>query len=164
MSEVLDVVEELIDEERRGRKEESWERNARLLNASEYRANGFPVLRSQQRRGQRTGQSAVLAYGITPRWLGHASEAASRPKKFSADVDKLLQITIPSAINKGKRVPPALFQPFIHHNFCITRPPPNNTFDNQLSPLPTHQPIPKSIKMTGGKSGGKASGSKNAQS
>jgi hypothetical protein len=81
LSEVLDVVEELIDEERRGRKEESWERNARLLNASEYRANGFPVFRSQQRSGQRTDQSAVLAYGITPRWLGRASEAASRPKE-----------------------------------------------------------------------------------
>lgn len=65
MSEVLNVVEELIDEGRRGRKEESWERNARLLNASEYRANGFPVLRSQQRGGQPGSQSVVFAYTIT---------------------------------------------------------------------------------------------------
>lgn len=55
------MVERLIDEERRGRKEESWERNARLLNASEYRAKGFTELRSQQRVEQGVGQSLLFA-------------------------------------------------------------------------------------------------------
>jgi hypothetical protein len=58
-----DVVVELIDEERRGRKKERWERNARLLNASEYRAKGFTALRSQHQTRRRIGQSLPVAYG-----------------------------------------------------------------------------------------------------
>jgi hypothetical protein len=60
---MLDVVVELIDEERRGRKEERWERNARLLNASEYRAKGFTELRSQHRGHSEASQSPPLASG-----------------------------------------------------------------------------------------------------
>ena len=80
----MDVVEELIDEEGRGRKEERCERNARLLNASECRAKGFPVLRSQH-GGQMVGsQSACLASPSTARWLGRASEGESCWIRFSA--------------------------------------------------------------------------------
>jgi hypothetical protein len=57
-----DVVVELIDEERRGRKEERWERNARLLNASEYRAKGFTALRSQHQSRRGISQSPLVAY------------------------------------------------------------------------------------------------------
>lgn len=70
----MDVVEKLIDEERRGRKEERWERrNARLLNASEYRAKRFTELRSQPCKQARAANQSDSLTVMTSR-LGSTSE------------------------------------------------------------------------------------------
>jgi hypothetical protein len=101
----------------------------------------------------------LSAFGLVPRALINTRISTGDPSSCNTRTRKLLNSQIPH----WHSLPPSIPLP---SNFCSPAPPrPSTDSRHSTNLFPTPTPPNPTFKMTGGgKSGGKASGSKNAQS